>query len=245
MKSWDLNKTRRLVVTAFGEAQGKLVQESVRSVIERQRFCSYHFQEAMRLSKTFEKKHMVNLQSLLELQVLGAEKHERAFQLYILKAGAHSIAAVQSLHAIPDIFAHVIYFATAQNLQSYTLNELEISLPTVIKCLKKDATLSKLTTSLVSLQSGENWTHLAAVSNASKHRSVIRSAYNEDMSGIRTELRELQFSSFTRKQEFYPAISLKDLLAPEYDRLSKIVVNTGNQLIDILEIKAELSRTSA
>jgi hypothetical protein len=38
-----------------------------------------------------------------------------------------------------------------------------------------------LAKSLAAVQSGDGWRHLAAVSNMSKHRTVVRSALNGDL----------------------------------------------------------------
>jgi hypothetical protein len=227
---WDLNKTYLLVRSVFGRDQERLVRESARSVTDRQSFYYYHFAEAMRLSKTFERNHLVEARTILELHVEGAEKKERAFQVYMVKAGAHSLAAVQSLHAIPDILAHAVYFAAGQNLQPHALDEPGVSLPSVAECLKKNKRFVVLSAPLQSLQSGSGWRHLAAVSNMSKHRSVVRAAYNEDWTGKRAKVRELHVSAFERHSKQYPAVALRELLEPEHERIMKTVISIGNEL---------------
>jgi hypothetical protein len=184
----------------------------------------------MRLSKVFERNHLAGVRTMLELHVEGAEKKERAFQAYMVKAGAHSLAAVQSLHAIPDIFAHAVYFAAGQNLQPHAMKDPEISLPGVAACLKKDRRFAVLSAPLRSIQSGSDWSHLAAVSNVSKHRSVVRAAYNEDWTRKRAKVRELLVSAFERHGKPYPAVSLRELLEPEYERLMKTVISIGHEL---------------
>lgn len=230
MTPWDLNEMYLLVRRVFGRDQDGLARESARSVTDRQAFSSYHFAEAIRLSKMFERNHLVGARTILELHVEGAEKKERAFQVYMVKAGAHSIAAVQSLHAIPDIFAHALYFAAGQNLQPHALDEPDISLPSVAACLKKDNRFVVLSKPLQSVQSGTGWRHLAAVSNMSKHRSVVRAAYNEDWTGKRAKVRELHVSAFERHGKHYPAVALRELLEPEYERIMKAVISIGNEL---------------
>lgn len=230
MTPWDINETYLLVRRVFGRDQERLVRESARSVTDRQAFSSYHFSEAMRLSKAFERNHLADARTILELHVGGAEKKERAFQVYMVKAGAHSLAAVQSLHAIPDIFAHAVYFAAGQNLQPHALDEPDISLPGVAACLKQDKSFAVLSAPLRSVQSGTGWCHLAAVSNMSKHRSVVRAAYNEDWTGKRAKVRELHISAFERHGKHYPAISLRELLDPEYERLMKTIIIIGHEL---------------
>lgn len=230
MVPWDLNETHELVCRVFGRAQETLVRESTRSVNDRTAFSSYHFREAMRLSKDFERKHLVGTRTILELHVEGAEKKEAAFNTYMVKVGAHSTAAVQSLHAIPDIFAHAVYFAAGQNLQPHAVSDRDISLPRVVTSLKLDKAFAALSAPVASLQSGASWGHLAAVTNMSKHRSVVRATYSEDWTGTRVKVRELHVSAFERNGKPYPAKSLRDLLEPEYDRLLKGVISIGHEL---------------
>lgn len=227
---WDLKETSRLVQRLFGRNQEKLARESARSVADRQTFSSYHFAEAIRLSKAFERNHLVDARTILELHAKGSEKKERAFQIFMVKAGAHSLAAVQSLHAIPDIFAHAVYFSAGQNLQAHALDDSKIAVPTVVSCHKKDQRFVALSASLQSIQSGPGWQNLAAVSNMSKHRSVVRAAYNEDWTGERAMLRELHVSAFERNGEHYSAVTLRDLLEPEYERIMRTVISVGNEL---------------
>lgn len=226
----DLNDTYKLVRRVFSREQEMLTRESARSVLDRKEFASYHYSEILRLSKTFERKHLAETRSILELHVQGAEKKEQAFQVYMVKAGAHSLAAVQCLHAIPDIFAHAVYFASGQNLQPHALADKDISLPGVVGCLKKDKKFAALSSPLTAIQSGKGWSHLAAVSNMSKHRSVVRASYNEDWTGKRTKVRELQITAFERHEKSYPAISLQELLEPEYKRLMNAVISIIQEL---------------
>lgn len=230
MAPWDLNETYQLVRRLFDRDQEKLAKESARSVTDRQAFSSYHFAEAMRLSKSFERNHLAGARTILEIHVAGAEKAERAFQVYMVKAGAHALAAVQSLHAIPDIFGHAVYFASGQNKKAHALDDWDISLSRVATCLKQDKRFAVLSTPLRSLQSGAGWRHLAAVSNMSKHRSVVRAAYNEDWTGKRANTRELHVSAFEWHGKLYPAVSLRDLLEPECERIMKSVINVAHEL---------------
>jgi hypothetical protein len=230
MTTWDFKETYTLIRSAFGHKQLRLARESMQSVNDRKEFSSYHFSEAMRLSKAFERKHLAGARTLLEIHGKGAERKRVAFEAYIIKAGAHSVAAVQSLHAIPDIFAHAVYFSTGQNLQPDALSEPDISLPRVSACLKRDKAFAILSKPMESIQSGTGWRHLAAVSNMSKHRSVVRAKYSEDWTGTRPNYRELQVDSFERHGKKYPAKSLRELVEPEYDRLLNQIITIGHEL---------------
>lgn len=234
MKPWLLNETYGLVKAAFGSAQERLVRDSARSVLDRQAFVRYHYQETLRLSKTFERMHLTN-SSLIDMYTQGGQRKRAAFEKYIVKAAAHTTAAIQSLHAIPDILAHTVYFACAQNLEQHLLQDKNVNLPSVLGTLKHNHALRNISKLLASTQSGDLWRHLAAVSNLSKHRSVVRTALNEDWTGARKNFRELQLHSFERDGNSYAALSLQALLEPEYDRLSLVILTLGHELNTYLQ----------
>jgi hypothetical protein len=229
----------------FNYEQERLVRESTRSVNDRKGFASYHFTEAMRLSHTFERKYLGATETILDMHIQGAEKKRLAFERYMFKAGAHSLAAVQSMHAIPDIFAHVLYFATGQNLKPRPLKLADISRRSVADSLSRDSAFTTLSTPLAALQSGTGWRHLSAVCNMSKHSSVVRSEFNEDWTETRPNHRELRVSSFERQGVSFPSKSLRDFLEPEYDRLSLAVIEIGNELNACLrKVAAQTSSAS-
>lgn len=229
MEPWDLKETYALVKAAHGLRQQKLTQECARSVVDRQLFAQYHYQEALRLSKGFEKRYLKS-NMLADLYGPNSEKTRTAFEIYIMKAGAHVTAAVQCIHAIPDILAHVAYFASGQGEDSDALPERKLGLPTVARTLKSNPTFRSVAFILNSAQSGNYWHHLAAVANTSKHRTVIRAALSEDWTRTRKHYRELQLAAFSRGGENFPAISVRDLLGSEFQRLSGIVVTFGHEL---------------
>jgi len=237
MKPWNLEETYGLVKVVFGQAQERLARESTRSVLDRQAFTRYHYQEALRLSKTFERTHLTN-SLLIDLHAQDGQRKRVAFEKYIVKAGAHATASIQSLHAIPDILAHAIYFACGQNLGPNALQERDVTLPAVVGALKHDDAFRCLAPLLSSAQSGELWRHLAAVSNLSKHRSVVRTALNEDWTGTRKNFRELQFQSFERDGKYFATQSLQALLEPEYNRLSFLIITLGHELDACLKQRA-------
>lgn len=239
MTPWNLAETDALVRTLFGVDQERLAQASTRSVNDRKNFAAYHFTEAMRLSRDFERRHLSDTETMLDFHAQAAERKRQAFERYMIKAGAHSLAAVQSIHALPDILAHAIYFAAGQNLKPDALAEGDIALPRVSAALKKDVSFSALSAPLDKLQSGAGWQHLAAVCNMSKHRSVVRSMLSEDWTGTRKNLRELHVSPFVRLNVPFPAKSLKDLLEPEYDRISVAILEIGHKLNSCLRAVAE------
>lgn len=229
MQPWHLDDTYTLVKAAFGLKQERLARDSTRSVVDRQMFARYHFQEAQRLSKYFERRYLKN-SMLIDLYSQEGEKTRRAFELFIVKAGAHITAAVHSIHSIPDILAHAAYFATGRSAESGDLTERELNLPAVVMSLRKDPIFHSVAPLLASAQSGASWRHLAALANVSKHRTVIRTALSEDLSGIRERYRELHLASFNREGEYFSSISVHALLEPEFIRLSGVILSVGHEI---------------
>lgn len=229
MDPWDLNETYALVNAVHGVEHQRLTRESARAVVDRQQFAQYHYRESLRLSKDFEKRYVRN-GLLIDLHGPNSEKARAAFETYIVKVGAHVTAGVQSIHAIPDILAHVVYFASGQRIDPGVLSERKLGLPAVVKHLRTIPASRSVADLLSTTQSGGNWHHLAALANTSKHRTVVRTALSEDWTGTRENLRELQLSTFTRGREHFPAVSVRDLLGSEFRRLSGIVVTLGHEL---------------
>jgi len=229
MASWSLKDTYVLVRKAFGAEQERLAKASTRSVIDRQNFARYHFSEALRLQRFFERKYLgKNL--LIDIYGQNSERSRVAYEVFMVKAGAHATAAIQSVHAIPDILAHAVYYSAVPQVNPPALPELDVAVNTVARLLARNPELASLARMLRQSQAGEAWRHLAAVTNTSKHRSVIRATLSEDWTGTRKNFRELHVSAFERKGQRYPAVSLQALLEPEYNRLSKLVVEIGHAI---------------
>jgi len=237
MQPWHLPDTYSLVKAAHGREQEQLVSASVRSVVDRKAFAAYHVHEALRLHRTFERRHLSG-KLLLDLHTQEGDKQREAFEVLMVKAGAHSLAAIQSVHSLTDLLAHAVYFATGQNLQPTALPERGISIGEVGRLLRKNSQYSALQKHLGSATAGKGWRHLAAVCNVSKHKNVVRASLSEDWTGKRKNFRELHISSFERDEVAFPAVSLQELIAPEYDRLSLVILAVGHELNSALRADA-------
>lgn len=226
--SWDKRETAKLVEKRFDRGQANKVMECMRSVTDRQQFSLYHYREVVRLLQEFEDEHLQGLSTMLELHTEENEHRLEAFEELMVAAGAHALAAVQCLHALPDIFAHVLFFATGQDLLPNAPAPRHVSVQSVETCLKRDGHFKVLHKPLQALHSGVNWKHLAALSNISKHRSVVRSSLNEDWTG--THPRRLQFARFGEGNGAYPPVPIGDLLKPEYERLMGGIISMAHTL---------------
>lgn len=229
MNEWNLKETYELVRSAHGRESESRAKESIRSVLDRQAFARFHYQELVRLTTVFEKKY-IKKNLFFDLHVSPQGRTREAFERFVIKVGAHTTAAVQSIHALPDLLAHAIYFSTGHDFQDDPRGEKIANLVYVTKILRRTPEYRELSSVLLDVQAGTAWDHLAALSNSAKHRSLIRTSFNEDWTGTRARKRELQFTHFARAGTQYKPIAVLDLIEPEFDRLSLLVIRIGHVL---------------
>lgn len=234
MQPWDLHHTYGLVERAFGRDQVALVKPCLQSVVDRQNFASYHFQETQRLLKSFKRKHLADKNLLLALHGARNPPARVPFEVLMIKAGAHATACVQAIHAISDILASGVYFATGLNLSTQPLADRDISINSVATLVKRTPSLANLADPVSRIAAGPQYEHLAALSNLSKHRTIIRTALNEDWTGKRKELHEFHLPAFSRAtksgQKHYPEVSFASLTEAEYNRLGFLVIEIGHEI---------------
>lgn len=243
---WDLLRTATLVETVFGLGQSALVKPCLRSIVDRQHFAKYHYRETSRLLKAFQRRYLKD--GLLWALADEDDRTRLMFERLMVAAGAHVTACVQAIHAIPDILASSVYFGYGMNLSAYALSDRNVNLQRVIGVARKISGCERIVELLFRVSSGPDYEHLSALSNLSKHRTVIRSILNEDQTGARNELHEFHIAAFEKLTESgvknYPQVSLSDLLKPEFERLSKLVVEIGLELNNSLENLSKNSQVS-
>jgi len=160
------------------------------------------------------------------------------FHWLITKIGAHVVACIQSLHAIADIMAHAVYYSLGMNRSDNALREANISTTTVLEKLGDSAELSTVHQLLTKLASGGRADHLAALSNYSKHRSIIRTAMTEDWTGEEPERHRLTLGGVSYKGKSFPDARVKDFITDEHDRIARLIVDTGNAMHAVLQLRA-------
>jgi hypothetical protein len=226
--TWHLAETRDWIERLFGRDQLSLARPCLKSIVDRQDFARYHYQEARALLTLFADAHLAD--KLLLDVVMGREPEANAaFQTLMIKIGAHSVACVQSLHSIPDVLAHVLYYSLGLNL-SCPLVERKVSAWSMQKMLGSERKFFELADSLRSLTHDGLAPHLAALANHSKHRSIVQPLLSEDATGERSQSHELLFSSFIYESRHYPEITVRELLEPEYERSSQVTIAVGKKL---------------
>jgi hypothetical protein len=104
----------------------------------------------------------------------------------------------------------------------------------VISILEENASFRNLSELLKKLRDDGNASHIAALANHSKHRSVVASYINEDRTGLAAECYTIKLAAFTYDEKQYPQIAINELLASECDRCSLLVIGIGNELNKVL-----------
>ncbi|MBI5006202.1 MAG: hypothetical protein HZB95_03655 [Nitrosomonadales bacterium] len=211
-----------------------LVKPCLQSVVDRQHFASYHFKETQRLLKSFKRKHLAHNNLLLALYGARNAPAKVPFEVLMIKAGAHATACVQAIHAVSDILASGVYFTTGLNLSAKPLSDRKISINSVTNLVKLTPSLANLADPVSRIAAGPQYEHLAALSNLSKHRTIIRTNLNEDWTRKRKELHEFHLPAFSRAtksgQKHYPEVSFASLTEAEYNRLSLLVIEIGHEI---------------
>ncbi len=230
--TWHLEETRQHINRLFGREQLELAKPCIRSVVDRQMYARIHYQDAHAKIDAYVSAELQEL-SLLDV-TFGDGEAWGEFNVFIRTVAAHLTACVQSVHAVPDILSHVLYFSLGLNRTSTALRSRDVNVATVLKLLKTDSLFSGLHGLLEGLVLGGSFKHLAALANQAKHRSIVFPTLSEDWTGEREERHAVVFPSFAYEGVVYPQVAVRDLLEPEYERSSRAVVETGQVLNALL-----------
>lgn len=233
MDRWDVEETRKQIRRLFGEDQLELAKPCLRSVGDRQIYARIHFQDARAKIDSYTRTALQDA-SLFEV-TFGDSEAWVEFNIFIREVGAHLTACVQSIHAVPDILAHAIYYSLCLNRSAGALKPRDVCARSVLGLLRRQPQLNAVTTLLESLVSAESFAHLAALANQAKHRSIVAPAMNEDLTGTRERPHKVVFPAFSYDKSEFPQVFADDFLAVEYGRSSQCVVNIGIELNAVLQ----------
>jgi len=234
---WGMEETRANINRRFGTAQFKLARASIASSVARLDYAKYHYSEVSRLLKRFSKKYL-SVEPLVA--VVSGEVHiRRQFEIFMMKTNAHSIACIQSIHAIPDLMAHSIYFSLGFNLLPQPLPPEKVSAFTVMDLLKKTVAHRQSRDILRAFCADDPaFRHVAALANIAKHRSVASARLNEDSTGAREDRHEIHFAAFAYEGRSFPNAKLLTVLVPAFEAASRCVVDSGIEINRLYEIGA-------
>lgn len=226
---WDLKELRGHVERLFGVEQLRTVNQCLRTIGDRREFSRYHFNEAKdRMEGALQGRETFELTAAL----LGAfDTDDRQFSTAQFQAFAHTVACVQNMHAVVDNMVHFAYYVLGANLDPATRIEKE-----------RDITWSKVSKKLVAgpikdglsaLLDDPGFTYLAALSNHSKHRSIVEVSYSVNFESDAVE-HGLRFNPFTYDGVTYPTKWVRPTLIDEYQRQEGLILTIGNAVNDEL-----------
>lgn len=233
MSRWDIEQTRQDVRRLFGDDQLELASPCLRSVVDRQTYARIHYQDARAKIESYTQTALQDA-SLFEVTFCDSEAWVE-FNIFIREVGAHLTACVQSIHAVPDILAHAIYYSLGLNRTLGSLKTRDICTAKVLKILKRESQFGPITSLLESLVSTATFAHLTALANQAKHRSIVFPSLNEDLTGNREMRHMVVFPEFVYEDIRYPQVFADNFIATEYERSSQCVINTGIELNAVLQ----------
>lgn len=231
---WDNRLTRELVTAVFGTAQWKKAHPSVRSMTDRPEFCRYHYHEALDMMDEYIESN------LKETGLWGVYEDYDEFSCLMLKVRANIVAFVQSLHAVADTCSHMLYYSLALDKLPRPLKERDIYAKEVLKLLEqqRDAghlEYDKLCRLFREVTTGDGYKYLNALTNTSKHRSIVRPELNEDATGRREEKWILFLESFWYAGDLFEKTNAREFMRKEHDRIQPLTVDIGVELNEVLK----------
>lgn len=226
---WDLGDLRYHVKRLFGQSQLRIVNSCLRTIGDRRELSRYHFNEAIsRMEDVLQGCEDFDLTAAF----FGAfDSEEKQFSTARFEAHAHTLACIQSMHAVVDNMIHFTYYVLGINLDATTRIEKERDI-TWSKVSKKLGA-GPIKDGLSSLVDDEGFAYLAALSNHSKHRSIIEVSYAISFDSDPVE-HGLRFSPFSYDGVDHPATWVRPALINEYQRQEVLILSIGNAINDVL-----------
>ncbi|PTQ76657.1 hypothetical protein C8R26_11556 [Nitrosomonas oligotropha] len=215
----------------YGEKQSDLLSPCIYSIVDREFYARFHFKEGTKLLKEFlEDKDDQNALIMLVLHKDQDESSE--FYLRRRQAKAHMVACMQSLHALSDTLAHVVYFATGQNRDKKTcLESKKVLMFSVQKALELDPTKAEIEGLLKQLTEHIDYRYLADIVNHSKHRRIIGTPFSVSMiEDADQPPYGLQLEAFEYEGRTHSSKWLEPFLEREYKRQADLIIQIGEKL---------------
>lgn len=235
-KRWDIAETCKHIENRFGSNQLTLAKPSLYSLSDRLDYARYHFQEVLALFETFKSIHLTK--KPLFIIRLGSEEEREDFDIFATKSGANSVACVQSIHSIPDLLAHAIYFSLGMNLHPNAINERKVSSFNVIKFLQENSVYPSLGVALSQFSNHDDFKHIAALSNKAKHQGIVKQQLHEDFEGTKKNRHELRFGAFEYSKICFQETPITDLLESSYALASNVIIEVGNEINKLYKTNA-------
>ncbi|OQW83880.1 MAG: hypothetical protein BVN30_04905 [Proteobacteria bacterium ST_bin16] len=215
----------------YGEEQSDLLSPCINSILDRQFYVRFHFQEGMKLLKEFLQDRD-GPHALIRLALRKDQDESNEFYLRRKQAKAHMVACMQSMHTLSDTLAHVVYFSTGQNLDTKTcLESKKVLMFSVQKALKLDPTKAEIEGLLKQLTEHVDYRYLADIVNHSKHRRIIGTPFSVSMiEDADQPPYGLQLEAFEHEGRTHSSKWLEPFLEREYKRQADLIIQIGEKL---------------
>ncbi len=220
--NWQISRARDLVEAKFGRQQRDKASACINSVNQRVDYAEFHYHAIDDELTQFSTR-------LGDCTLLEVDLNE-----FMVRVGAHAVACVQSIHALEDLLAAMVYQCLNLGTIGTALDEHKLSLKETLARLAQQPNFAKVKTLLESLNLNPSFGHIAALSNKAKHSAIVPTSISQDLSGRRADALVLYFSEFERRGKVYPQVSVNHALAPAFDLVSEARVDIGNELTALL-----------
>jgi hypothetical protein len=227
---WDLKALRDDVEALYGRERVRALAPCLQSIVKRQSYAKYHFAEARRL--TAEDLSSRDQGAVLTELILPSDPEiYDDFHRRREHAEAHYLALMQSMHAIGDTLAHVIYFALGMS----SLAPRDIALHRVQRLLEP----GPIKTAVTRMTADSDLDYLAEVVNHSKHCSVIGTPLSVDMTGNEPQTHGLRLIAFQRDGQHHQQRWVEPFVKSAFAQQAVHVVDIG--LLLNVEVNARLT----
>jgi hypothetical protein len=228
---WHLGELRQRVTARFGSDQLAKLRPPLDSLEQRWRIARYHYYVVKRLVAGLAA--WSRREGHLFAIVLGSAEQRARLDSVSLKITANVLACLQSLHAVADTFAHAAYFSLALDQDPTFRTPIErLSIKTLLSAMLKTGQYPKLAESVCDLITHQDFCHIEAIVNHSKHRSIIEPNLHADgVEGISDDL-TITFPRIDYKGSIYPERPVATFLEGEYVRENLLYIRTIGPLLN-------------
>lgn len=224
--NWDLEDLRMNVLKIHGKSALFKISPCLDSIVERQEFAHYHFNEAKNLLNSYMDSSYPDME-LFRLIFSADDHNKEEFKDKRFQARAHVVGCIQSIHSVSDILSHVVYYAL--NL-SQAKNERDINVFNVIRWLGTDIKFEIIKKGLIELTDHQDYKYLVALTNHSKHRSIVSLIFNFNLRKPNQGMKELVFPQFSYGRKNFHKKSVFEFLEAEFYRQSRAIIEIGNEI---------------
>lgn len=236
--SWNLTELKENANKLYGPARKELINDSARSIIERQNYAHYHFDEASSQFNVF----FENRKSLRESVDLVFRRDGSGladFDCLMLGIQAHILGFMQSLHSVSDILSHVIYYSLDLQSTEPKLPLSRLTIHTLLSVIKRKFEYDYLSVLIEELSKSGEYQYLADLVNHSKHRGVIAPFFNVNLENTEGEHHEIKFSGFNFGDKKYAPRLVFEFVEAEFNRQCQLIIDIGNELNRLVAKKLE------